>query len=92
VFEGHFVCEGCGEPGVARVRPASRAGDVEFNCPACGHVNVMAVAPGIGHLAGLEAPDEMPVETDWRTERRRAVVGAGTRPIGEGDDRFRAGE
>jgi hypothetical protein len=89
---GHFVCEGRGEAGLAAVRPGRHAGDVEFACPFCGFVNVMTVAPGIGAAAGVEAPVEIVEVDDWRTERSRAVVGAGTRPIGEGDDRFRAGE
>jgi hypothetical protein len=88
----HFVCEGCGVAGAARVQPGRHAGDCEFACPACGHVNVAACAPSIGHVVGGEELPDMPVEKgSWQLERRRAV-GVGSRSMGEGDRRWRAGE
>jgi hypothetical protein len=53
----------------------------------------MACARGIGAVADLEAPDDMPVPVeDWRAGRRRAVGVGSSSPMGEGDARSAAGE
>jgi hypothetical protein len=79
--------------GAAGVQPAKHAGDVAFVCPACGHTNVAAVAPGIGHVVGGEELPDMSIPVDdWRADRRKAVGVGTSRPMGEGDARWRAGE
>ena len=72
----HFVCEACGLPGVARLKPSGRPGDVEFPC-SCGHLNVLVCAAGIGPVIRSERPDAPPIESEprWKIARRRGIAG-----------------